>query len=323
MATPEYPSTLPGPSSLSIEPVPQVLASDNEQGPRAVRRRTRVPGAGTPVTFRFLESDYTTFVEWWKTDLKYGHKWFWIQLPSAGGITWHVARFAERYNARMEGHRYWTVDAQLEVRERQLTPNDRADAYFFLEDFENGFGAYSALSGNTSIFTVRPGMTENCMHCAPQSSGSVAAIQRVLAEPVLATFISFRFRVTLANSDDGCLMTLSNGASVPVLSFNPIREGFFDPVRRPKVYIFDGSTTHLYEGSTAQVTVGKIYRVEIAYSPLSGQTRYTLIDELTSSVVYTFQPAGVRPPITFDRITFTMDSGVTTSETDYDDIFAQ
>lgn len=105
---------------------------------------SRQPSAFTPVVFRFLEDDYAQFVDWWKTDLKYGHKWFWINLPSAGGITWHVARFAERYVAKLTGHRAWEVTAKLELRERQFEPNPRtSDLYFFIEDFESGLDAWT------------------------------------------------------------------------------------------------------------------------------------------------------------------------------------
>jgi len=112
-----------------MEPTAQVLATDTELGPKAFRRRSRQPGAFASVTFRFLETDYVTFIEWWKTDLRFGLKWFWIKLPSAGGITWHVSRFAERYRATLDGHRYWNVTAKLELRERQFYPNNNGETF--------------------------------------------------------------------------------------------------------------------------------------------------------------------------------------------------
>jgi hypothetical protein len=304
-----------------MEPTAQVLATDTELGPKAFRRRSRQPGAFTPVSFRFLESDYATFVAWWKTTLKYGHKWFWIELPSAGGITWHVARFAERYKATLDGHRYWNVTARLELRERQFSINDRTSQYDFLEDFENGFAAYTSVSGNTSIFTVREGMTSNCMHCAPQSSGTIAKIRRELAAPVTADFLSFRFRVTAANSDDGAILGLFSGTNAR-LYFNPIREGAFDGARRPKILLWNGVAITEYNANTSQVVINRVYRVDIQFIGTPGATVFTMFDETTGSEVYTFSPPLNIAPVTFDRIEFTMDSGVTTSETDYDDIYA-
>lgn len=314
MATPIYPMTLPGVSTYSVEPTPQVLASENDTGPRAFRRRSIVPGANASVSFRYLENDYTTYLNWFKVTLKRGHKWFWIQLPSAGGLTWAVARFKKKPREKMDGHRYWTVSADLEVRERAFSPNDLA----FLEDFENGFGQYTSLSGNTSIFTVRQGMSGNCMHCAPQSSGQVAEIQRVV-ERALCRFMSFRFRVTLANSDDGCQLTFFDGASQR-FAFNPIREGYYDSLRRPKFYLLGGSEQQAY---STQVTVGEIYRVELSLSEEVDGSVFRMVHESTGVVVTEVPISGLAAPFFFDRITFKMDSGNLTSETDYDDIYIQ
>lgn len=124
MATPKYPDELPIVSTYTMSPSAQALGSDNETGPRALRRRSRQPGATAQVTFRYIETDYRLFLEWWETELLFGHRWFWLQLPSAGGITWHVVRFAGRYTAVLEGHRLWTVRADLEIRDRRFDALD-------------------------------------------------------------------------------------------------------------------------------------------------------------------------------------------------------
>lgn len=318
MATPVYPDTLPGVSTFRLRAAPQVLTGEND-GPKDLRRFSIVPGATADVTFRFLATDYSLFKEFYKTDLIRGLRWFWLPVPSAAGIIPHVVRFADRPRGVLRGHRYWEVTAQIELRERlyELSAADRA---FFLEDFENGFDAYTSISGNTSIYTIQEGMTDHCMHCAPQTSGSVARIRRILAEPVTGTRLTFRTRVTAANSDDGCVLGLLNGAD-GVFSFNPIREGFYDATRRAKVYVVNGGIANEYNGSTVQLTVGRIYRIEVEFSLVSGAATYTLIDETTGSAVHSVNFPGLVPPITFDRIDFVMDSGVTTSETDYDDIY--
>lgn len=122
MATPRYPRSLPGPSTYILAPSAQGLGSDNEAGPEALRRRSRQPGATAQVTFRYPERDYATFKTWWEDRLAFGHRWFLINLPSAGGITWHYVRFADRYRARLAGHRSWEVSATLELRDRAFAP---------------------------------------------------------------------------------------------------------------------------------------------------------------------------------------------------------
>lgn len=117
MATPRYPSTLPIPKSVQLTAANQQL-SGPEEGPYETRRRSMVPGATVSATFKYLKFQYKIFVEWYKSDLKYGHKWFVLYLPSAAGIVPHVVRFKEPYQAALHGHTYWEVSANLEVRER-------------------------------------------------------------------------------------------------------------------------------------------------------------------------------------------------------------
>lgn len=120
MPTPAYPASLPGVSTFILLPDPQGITSDNDAGPKAMRRRSRQPTAQAQVTFRFLEADYSTFVSWWKDALVYGHKWFTIDIPSAGGITEHYVRFADRPRAALQGHRHWELSVTLEIRDRQF-----------------------------------------------------------------------------------------------------------------------------------------------------------------------------------------------------------
>lgn len=122
MAVIQYPSTLPGVSTFNGQPTTQVLATGGEGAPQAYRRRSRVPGSTDQVGWRFLEGDYAIFIAWWRETLLFGHRWFYIRLPSAEGIRWHVARFADKnYAAKLQGHRYWEVTAELEVREGPTT----------------------------------------------------------------------------------------------------------------------------------------------------------------------------------------------------------
>lgn len=118
MATPSYPIELPMLSQFKLTPFPQVLSTDTDIGPKSFRRRSRQLGAFAAVEFRFLETEYSIFVEWFKTDLLYGHKWFWIPLPGPNGIGPLLARFVGKPSATLGGHRFWTVTGILEIPDR-------------------------------------------------------------------------------------------------------------------------------------------------------------------------------------------------------------
>ena len=130
MTTPKYPDLLPGVSTFRLTPGAQGIRSENETGPVALRRRSRQPWATAEVTFRYIETDYATFIAWWKNDLVYGHRWFTINIPSAGGITEHYVRFADRPRAALQGHRHWELTTTIEIRDRQFAPVAPGDPFF-------------------------------------------------------------------------------------------------------------------------------------------------------------------------------------------------
>lgn len=118
-----YPNTLPAPSSYRMVPAQQLsFTAEEEYGPREFRNITRYPGASASVTFQFLNDDYKVFKTWWVTQLLYGHRWFVINLPSAGGMAAHRVRFATKYSASKRGYRHIEVTVELEIRERLFAP---------------------------------------------------------------------------------------------------------------------------------------------------------------------------------------------------------
>ena len=121
MSTPIYPFTIKGPNTYNMRPSPQILSGDNSVGPKDFRRRTKHAGAFASVTFNFLEAEYSIFTEWVRVYLLDGHKWFYIQLPSAGEITWHLARFVNKPSSKLNGHRYWVVSVDLEIYNRRFS----------------------------------------------------------------------------------------------------------------------------------------------------------------------------------------------------------
>lgn len=118
MSTPIYPSTLPGVSRFVVRP--DSILSDDGDGVKSFRRRSAVPLASGQVSWTFVEQDLQTFVTFGRTTLLGFHKWFWVKLPSAGGLTWHVVRIASgtKPEARMVGHGAWKVDADIILRKR-------------------------------------------------------------------------------------------------------------------------------------------------------------------------------------------------------------
>lgn len=314
MATPEYPTALPGVAQWRIKPSTQVLAGGDEGAPRDVRRRSVVPGALGQAGWSFIEADYAAFVAWWKTDLLRGHKWFWIELPSAGGITWHIARFNAPYQARMNGHRSFVVSAELEIRERQFEPNLRDEQYDFLEDFESGFGAYDLVLGSLDPFSIGPGMTGNCMHADNYTSSTQAIIQRSVPR-MLCSFLSARFRVTTFGTDDALALVLMDGAATPFYMI-PTREGFYDGARRTMAAINGGA---LFPISLSQVTLNKIYRINMYLNSGMSASRIEFIAEEEGAILLT--TTFTAAPFYFDALRFTLDPSVGTCETDYDDIY--
>lgn len=119
MGTPIFLSALPGVSRLTLRPDSGVIADDGD-GVKSFRRRSAVPMASVDVEWVFVDTDYALFLSFCRDTLLGFHRWFWLKLPSAGGVTWHVVRFAhgEKPSSQMNGHGAWTVSAKLDIRER-------------------------------------------------------------------------------------------------------------------------------------------------------------------------------------------------------------
>ncbi|MES2180730.1 MAG: hypothetical protein V4493_01350 [Pseudomonadota bacterium] len=117
MTTPIYPKSLPGVTSVNRTPVSNVI-SDSDDGVQASRRRSRVPSSFDTLEFLFAETDLSIFRDFVKTTLLGSHKWFWIELPSAGAITWHKVRFVSKPVFSEKGFRFRSVTCKVEISER-------------------------------------------------------------------------------------------------------------------------------------------------------------------------------------------------------------
>lgn len=119
MTTPIFPAGLPGVGRVLLRTNTGVIADEGD-GVMSFRRRFAVPSAEVSVEWIFVADDFSVFLQFCNEVLLGFHRWFWLKLPSAGGVTWHVVRFAqgEKPTAQMNGHGAWTVSARLDIRER-------------------------------------------------------------------------------------------------------------------------------------------------------------------------------------------------------------
>lgn len=135
----------------------QVLIGDND-GPKDTRRFSIVPGATANVVFRYLQSQYSIFVPWFRSALKYGHKWFLLRIPGPGGIILHMVRFTGRPRGVLRGHRYWEVSAEIEIRERLyeeryvVEPPEVLYEYYSLSAGDFDHGPYASIAEAESVY---------------------------------------------------------------------------------------------------------------------------------------------------------------------------
>lgn len=115
MSTPIFPISLPTVNQLSLQSQSNVISDEGVV--KNFRRNSRVPNATDKVQWTFVNDELNVFLTFYKITLLDGHKWFYIKLPSAKGIVYHIARFLS-LQTNVIGHKAWTVDAQLELRER-------------------------------------------------------------------------------------------------------------------------------------------------------------------------------------------------------------
>lgn len=319
MATPLYPDTLPMVTMFSGEPDRQVISTDGDMAPVAYRRRSRVPGALDDVTWVLVNDQMKTFRDWWRDVLLDGHRWFYIKLPSAGGLTWHVARFAdENYQSRLLGHRAWNVSAKLEIRERPFSEVVFAEPGF-LEDFESGLGNWVTTSGDGSLFTLTESSYGDSLNCAAQNSGTYAQITRSIGSTVSGSTFRWKFKVTTFNADDAATLYFYNGVT-SVIGFNPAREAVFDGSRRPRIVLPDGDLIILTDSDA--VIAGDWYQLKLLVVPGAGNSSIT-ITHISSGTEFAFvNPTHDYNPtdFDFDTLKVTIDSAGLTCPTQYDDI---
>jgi hypothetical protein len=133
----EYPSTLPAPSSdgysFSVEPT--VNREQMDSGRFRQVRKTTAQYHFVNLSWKFTDSEYQVFREFYTATIEYGAQWFEIALAFGDGLKTNTARFVGGYSASNSGILNWTVTARL-----QLEGIDEIDTQGELETAGAGVG---------------------------------------------------------------------------------------------------------------------------------------------------------------------------------------
>lgn len=182
---------------------------------------------------------------------------------------------------------------------------------YITEDFESGIGAYSTVSGDTSIYTAGADTYGTALHVGTQNAITQAIIHRTFGS-VTATRVVVRFKVSDSPDDAAILGLYSVG--VLQLGVIPRREGSVDALRRCYLYLGGESVI------TVSVTLDVWHELVIEMTAGAGNTTYQIENLSTVAVVASGNFAGNFASIDVDEIRFTADSGGPTCPTAYDDI---
>ena len=119
-----WPSTLPGPSNIVLEPAERRhVSSIIDNGIQQVSGKQTDYLADESVRFEFTAAQAIVFQSLWITDLVYGGAWFGAQWPCAHYPTGYgVRRFKGEPSWRLIGHEYWEVTCKFQLRGRIRGP---------------------------------------------------------------------------------------------------------------------------------------------------------------------------------------------------------
>lgn len=199
MSTPIFPTSLPTISQLSLQSISNVIT--DESTVKNFRRISRVPNANDKVQWTLFNDQLKIFIDFYKITLLDGHKWFYIKLPSAKGIVYHIARF-KSMQANVIGHKAWTVDAELELRERAFEviepivdpepPTGEPDVFSFLLMSNGSSYAPNQSRVDTTDFGVKAEVSSADYAVLNTSNGQITVNQTGVYE--------LRFSIAFAGS---------------------------------------------------------------------------------------------------------------------------
>lgn len=195
-----YPTTLPGPSQITLRPAERRRVSSIPQGLQQVAGRQRDFLAIEEVQFHFTATQAEIFDTWWKGQIVYGGGWFAAYWPVSHKMSVGNRRFTESPKWTLIGHEYWQVSCQFELRGS-------------LNNSPSG-GGVGMEPGGTRLYDLRmTAITYSGSYPFGSILGSSTSGSVILLNPY-ATESSYTiyFRVVLHNTD----VLVSTGASVRI-----------------------------------------------------------------------------------------------------------
>jgi hypothetical protein len=198
MSTPICPSTVPIVSKFTLTP-DSGLISDSGDGPKDFRRRYSCASAQASIAWNLQATELQILLTFGRTDLLQFHRWFWLKLPSAGGITWHVVRIAPgtKPRVRSTGHGAWSVEADIVIRERAFTeqpeppvepepPTGEPDVLSFLLNGNSNTYPLDATRVALSDFSTRKALTAADYATFNETNGKLTLLQGGVYELLLS-----------------------------------------------------------------------------------------------------------------------------------------
>lgn len=305
MALVVFPDTLPGPSLSRVVPGERRIPSDLSGGPQQFRGIQRDYSAVHEVEWSLLSpTEAAIFDDWWRNTLKQGGAWFASGWPAVQGYGNLVRRFSGAPSWTLLEGGYWKVGAKLIVRGRTMPPVD-----CFIETFSSGLSSYSILNGSTLPFTIT-----TSPRIALRTTRQSAAYNnsRIFTEidPRTLSFISVDFLLRSIGTDDSGTMQMFQGGTQK-FAVQPMREAFYDPLKRPHVYYGDSA---IPVGPGA-LSVGVVYHAEVMFST-SGNDLCELYEEASGALVQSTD-LGAHASMSVDRLTWNVDDAPRLCETDF------
>lgn len=319
----QMPASIPRPSQWSLTRRSSIRSSTDEfdeSAPIESRSVTSARRADVSVSWDLFDGKYAIFRQFGKTDLLNWHRWFLMWTPGIPEDATRAVRFTSKPSVQSAGYRRFKVSGQLEVRDLRGDVSESSSSETWIEtfDYASPFPTYSVISGDPDIYTIQTVGGERVLNCASQDTTPVAVIRR--STPILAVrSMRVDFIIKALNPDDAC--TVGLGSDAGGVGFSPMREDFFDALRRPTISISSKSIPVTPMGSEA-LQLNKWYRLSVRIL-LDGSIIASIFDRLTLSLEVETSFAGpyTAPLLISDRLQFSTDQAGLTVPIQYDNIF--
>ena len=200
-----------------------------------------------------------------------------------------------------------------------FAPTDIPATTFFLEDFENGLGLYTTVSGNPALWhLVESPYGATCLRMDVATGGTVNRITRPIPA-IEFNRMQVKFRITSLNTDDSGILRLYNGGS-EVCLIEPARETFYDAQKRIWVKVAASEGSPYAIGST-HIDVGTWYRATFSWLGGSSGVHIVIADADTGDVFIDYTRPGTFALPTATLLDLRDDPTLGSSPTEWDDIY--